>query len=349
MARFLRILPLLFLYSSFNCYSQGNLVPNWSFEDTIKCINNVCGFTSYVADWNGQGGGGGLCYCTAQCPNAYMLNVPKNDAGFQYARTGVSYALIYTYISDTATNRFNHGGGPGWQNFRNYIQAHLISSLNNGTKYFVTFYVSLANTSEFACNDIGAYLSDSALKFDTVTKSMVKWYIKPQIANNPVTNPLTDTLNWLKVTGSYIAKGGEKYIIIGNFLSDTTSHIVYLPWNYNTGTTASYYYIDDVVVSTDSLLASVGGSTAAAEAKAVEVKVFPNPANTKLNIEIPVTEGRVFSIYLFNNMGQLILGRTLQSGLTMLHLDTFSNGLYYYRITDSQGNLIKADKQLIIH
>jgi len=34
---------------------------------------------------------------------------------------------------------------------------------------------------------------------------------------NPV---ITDTLNWIKISGIYAANGGEDHIIIGNFYDD---------------------------------------------------------------------------------------------------------------------------------
>ncbi len=170
------LLIILFpLMPYFRLEAQTNLVPNYSFEDTIQCIQFPDEFTGYVANWNGQGAGGGLCYFTAQCSGDYGGGawVPKNILGYQYARTGVSYAGTYNYISDTATARANSQlCSCNWNdscfecNYRNYIQAQLFTPLSNGVKYFVTFYVSLANTSEFVCNDIGAYLSDSALNFN---------------------------------------------------------------------------------------------------------------------------------------------------------------------------------------
>ena len=351
------LLIVLFpLMPYFRLEAQTNLVPNYSFEDTLRCINNPDNFSGYVADWNGQGGGGGLCYFTAQCPGDYAGGawVPKNNTGFQYARTGVSYAGTYNYISDTATTRGNPLGDSCFEcNYRNYIQTHLISPLSNGIKYFVTFYVSLANSSEFACNDIGAYLSDSALNFNNYYvgyqggRNLVKDYLVPQIANNPITNPLTDTLNWMKVTGSYIAHGGEKYIIIGNFLSDTSSHIVYLPWNYKANT-AAYYYIDDVFVTTDSLLA--GEHEPAAKAKAGEVKVYPNPNNGKFALTLPsLTDNGGGVAEVYNMLGQRVYRTNIEQGILNIDISGQPNGVYLYRLTDSNGNLIKADRIAIIH
>jgi hypothetical protein len=67
----------------------------------------------------------------------------------------------------------------------------------------------------------------------------------PQVVSNVF---LTDTLNWMKVSGYFVAQGGEEYLTIGNFKSfasgDTLN--IYSP---NTNIySGAYYYIDDVSV-----------------------------------------------------------------------------------------------------
>src|SRR6185437_1464359 len=319
MKRILLFLSLITFHFSF-CSAQ-NLVPNQSFEDIIHCVNADDEFNDSVADWRGQSAGGGLCYFTSQCGQIVQVDVPSNEFGFQYAHTGVSYAGIYTYISDTAS----HASDSNW---RNYIEAKLTSPLANGTKYYVTFYVSLPNFMNFACNDIGAYISDSLIVLDTMHYSYVKEYLIPQIANNPITHPLTDTLNWIKVTGTYIANGGEKYIIIGNFKNDTLSHIQYLGHRSHGGTGA-YYYIDDVFVTTDSLLA--GEDEVKVESEKVEV--YPNPSNGVFSIEVNNEKLKVNSeVEVYNMMGEKIYTAQLNSSNTQMDLSNNTDGIYLYRV-----------------
>ena len=331
---------ILFSFDVFFINAQ-NLVPNWSFEDTIKCVNTEDEFNGYVADWKGQGGGGGLCYLTSQCSGAILINVPSNEFGFQYAHTGVSYAGIYTFVCDTCYQ--GYPSDTSYYNFRNYIEAKLTSPLTNSTKYYITFYVSLGDKFNYACNDIGAYLSDSALKFDTTKIGRVKDYIIPQIANNPIANPLTDTLNWQKVTGIYIANGGEQYIIIGNFKNDSNSHfhLMGLPGG---NITAAYYYIDDVFVTTDSALADASELTVESE----KIKVYPNPASTMLNIEVQ-NNSEQDNFCLYNDFGQLVECTRMNNNFNTVSVSNLPAGLYYYRITDENGKLIKADKVAVIH
>src|SRR5690606_13010817 len=70
-------------------------------------------------------------------------------------------------------------------------------------------------------------------------------YLTPQV-QNPQGNIIIDTLNWVAITGTYTANGTEKYLMLGNFLSDedTDTLTVNLTWSaYNYITEAN---IDDV-------------------------------------------------------------------------------------------------------
>ncbi|MEO6882594.1 MAG: T9SS type A sorting domain-containing protein [Bacteroidia bacterium] len=317
-----------------------NLVPNYSFEDTIQCSPNGQ-FTGYVKNWTGQGGGGGLEYFTSQCSD-YYFGVPTNDVGHQNAHTGVSYAGIYTYVDSLYY--------PTDPNNRDYIQDSLISSLIAGTKYYLTFYVSLTDTMAYACNNMGAYFSDSALVFNNTTNGRVKPYLHPQVINDVVHNPLTDKVNWMKVSGSFVAAGGEQYIVIGNFVDDAHVDTVFVGPKNSLYSLTAYYYIDDVIVSTDSTY-SDSLFTGVNEIKPVKanVKVYPNPATNLLNVAVDMQQIKSGSICLYNTTGQRVECEDLSGNITSISTNKLSAGLYYYRITDSYGNLVKADKVVITH
>jgi hypothetical protein len=97
----------------------------------------------------------------------------------------------------------------------------------------------------YACHDIGAYFSSYSFGFDMYLQGY-----NPQVKNDPVNNPLTDTLNWMEVKGTFKASGAECFITIGNFLSDTVSHYTYMhpPIEFTSDWHHSYYYLDDVSV-----------------------------------------------------------------------------------------------------
>src|SRR6185312_1133364 len=206
----------IILFHAFFFTNAQNLVPNYSFEDTLQCISGLEQFGGYVMDWTG----GAPEYFTSHC-NEPGDSVPLNWWGYQYPHTGYAYAGIYTYVSDSCSSCPKAN-----ENLRDYIQDKLVDSLKVGVKYFTTFYVCPADTSWYYCNNIGAYFSDSSLRYAS-NFQYVKSYLTPQVQNDPIKNPLTLARTWIKVSGSFVASGSEKYIVIGNFKNDSTSSIVY--------------------------------------------------------------------------------------------------------------------------
>lgn len=70
----------------------------------------------------------------------------------------------------------------------------------------------------------------------------------PQVVN---TTLLDDTLNWIKIEGSFIANGTEEYISIGNFYPDSLSGFVhsYPAAPLSGSLRGAHYFIDDVSVT----------------------------------------------------------------------------------------------------
>ncbi len=111
---------------------------------------------------------------------------------------------------------------------KEYIQGSLIHELNDGGKYCVAFYVlfdsfSWVGTNFYGFNvfhtsSLGIFFSNN--KISRNDDHAFYEYYPPQI-QNPLDRFLTDSVNWMLVSGSFVAEGGEKYITIGNFLPDT--------------------------------------------------------------------------------------------------------------------------------
>ncbi len=62
------------------------------------------------------------------------------------------------------------------------------------------------------------------------------------------------------------------------------------------------------------------------------ITIYPNPANEFLNIE---TKGNIKEIYLYNNIGQLLL-TTFEKNINLQNLQ---NGLYFIRILLKDGTI----------
>jgi len=159
---------------------------------------------------------------------------------FQYPHSGNAYCNIQVV-----------GSLPF--DYREYIQSKLIKGLSAGQTYCVKFYTNLNDNSTAYIKPIGAYFDDGSVSAPPHYGLAVA---SPQIFNS--LQPLNDTLNWMKIEGSFTSTGIETYISIGNFFSSSNSDIVLI------GTPSfwdSYYYIDDVSVIDASLPAYAGNDT----------------------------------------------------------------------------------------
>jgi|GEM_PF-6272404 hypothetical protein len=92
-----------------------------------------------------------------------------------------------------------------------------------------------------------------------------------------------------------------------------------------------------------------GGNDISDSSKAHDANVYPNPANTQLNVEVQLQQGGSDNICLYNMMGEKVICEELTNSVTTFAIDRLSAGIYLYRITDVAGNLIKADKVIITH
>jgi hypothetical protein len=232
-----RFILLLTLFLGGYCQfaRAQNLVPNPSFEEYHECPSFHSMFHT-IDHWTAPNRA--TTDYLNKCSIGNVVSIPNNYFGNQPARTGNAYAGIHPYETG--------------YNYREYVQVQLIQPLQAGETYHVEFYVSLSSVFNTSISNLGAYLSVDAPSSDdySLLNNVVG---SPQI-RNPAGNLLTDTLNWTKIRGVYKAKGGEQFITIGNFDDDDHTELLASP----TSPTLSYYYIDDVSVSTCSIETYLG-------------------------------------------------------------------------------------------
>ena len=312
------VLFLIFYFAFLFSYSQ-NLVPNGSFEDTLACPTFLSEI-SKAFPWFGATTGTPDYY--NKC-NVSGVGMPNNVMGYQQARTGEAYVGLYVLSTI---------------NFREYLEIRLMNSLKENNKYCIEFYVSLANTSHFAANSIGMYVSQDSIYNNN---SSVLSY-SPQISNFN-DSIISDTLNWIKISGNYTASGGEKFIIIGNFNNDANTKIDTLTGN----TYGAYYYIDDVSVT----LCDSSDTTGIAENEHIASRFFvhpnPNNGNMQLDYKIPEQQQGVFEIY--DLTGRKILRKLLNGEQNTITISDaiLNEGIYFYKLTVN-GKLVTWDKVVVI-
>jgi hypothetical protein len=242
-------LLLLSFLLCINVKAQLNLVKNPSFEQYSLCPNSFDQI-SYATSWHSIDTNGIVScaseYCNV-CATGGGIGVPSGGDYYQYPRTGNGMAQTAMFFDES----YYYPIG------RNYMQGQLKNTLENGKPYCVTFYVVLEEKSGNASNNIGAYLDNGSIDSTTLsTCGFPQTQYTPQVEETTI---ITDTLNWIKVEGSFIANGNEKFITIGNFKDK--AHTSYVPFNTTSGVHISFYLVDDVSVIESSIKAYAGNDT----------------------------------------------------------------------------------------
>lgn len=123
--------------------------------------------------------------------------------------------------------------------------------MKKGLKYCVKFNVSLSEASKYASNNIGARFTKKAYsteaKVPMITQEMDELVMH---FDNSLTIQ-SARYNWSEICGVYTAKGGEKFITLGNFLSDEDTKYERMKKAKDSKAkiiVAAYYYIDDISV-----------------------------------------------------------------------------------------------------
>jgi hypothetical protein len=318
------LITLLFL-CEFENKAQVNLVPNYSFEDTISCPYSSAQI-HYSSSWIDPNNGSSDYFNSCNNTSSGYVGIPVNMGGHQLALTGEAYSGLYVYFNNI---------GP----WREYIQVQLNSQLQNGKNYYVEFFVSLADTVSVAAT-VSLYFSDTAIS----GTSAQLFNVIPQIINDDITNPLTSKTTWSKVSGTYNASGNENYITIGNFKDDNNTDTTQVSGGSYPG---SYYYIDDV-----SVICLDCDTTAGIDELGNEMyfKLFPNPNDGTMNFSYSMKEGSSGELTLYDLAGKLIANYSLNSGddnlLTIMETQ-LNAGIYFCKVMiDQQMEL--SEKIVII-
>ncbi len=240
------LLAFSFCIVSFCFNAQINYVINGSFEQLDSCSvymqnNTIWNYAplNLTHRWDTLKNGGGYGIILHGCFNPNPSDgVPSNlyGGGYQFAHSGNAYAyLVYLkYTPDPSVN------------WRWYAQQKMSNKLVAGKTYCVTYWANLINYVNYAVDELGAYFDDGSIQSIGWAKEAPA---TPQV-KSPTGIFYKDTLNWMKVQGSFVADGTEEYITIGNFRYTAATTFTALDGN-NTAGIASYFIDDVSVIETD--------------------------------------------------------------------------------------------------
>lgn len=211
--------------------SAQNLVPNGSFEEFFKCPGsyNYEITEKFAPGWFSANRGTPDLFNACSKGDA---GVPTNWAGFSKAYSGVGYAGIYCYTKN---------------GYREYLQTELTEAMQAGGKYYIEFYYKLSSNSKYSIDRIGLAIADSAKR----RKDDFEVYGVPTYELILPAAYTRTTGVWAKCGYTYIAKGGERYITIGNFSNNAktrTYHIHFSKAKEAMLNTSAYFFVDDVSV-----------------------------------------------------------------------------------------------------
>lgn len=87
--------------------------------------------------------------------------------------------------------------------------------------------------------------------------------------------------------------------------------------------------------------------TSVSEFDKVDVKVYPNPASTSVNINIAKSD-LVEKINIYNAMGQVVATQEVTSANTVVNVASLSQGFYTYQLVNANGEVLKIDRLSIV-
>lgn len=224
-----------FLLASNSSFGQQNLILNGDFEEYWECPNETaqiarCKFV-YNPLPNGPIGFSSTSDYFNSCSNTFSANtnVPNAVFGYQEPRSGNGYCGFS--FEDYGNNLY----------YSEYIQIELSEPLKPFFTYKIKGYFNLANNWSYTSTDIHFKLVPDLVIYN----DFLSEFMSPDYKN--ITTIVSDTIEWTEISFDFIAKGGEKYLIIGDFNNGLNTNFIYL-YNELITTKSVYFYVDDVSI-----------------------------------------------------------------------------------------------------
>lgn len=217
-----------------------NLVPNPSFEQVETCPYAI-GFQhgDRPRDWFSWNQSPDYFNACAQPVNGAdtMVGVPLNGWAYQSAWDGEAYVGVYAF--GTA------------ETYREYVGAQLVCPLVVGQTYNVSFRANLARNgttwnSGGACNNLGVLFTMASNAWTAPSTSTpgpaFSFRNHAHVYSQQI---ISDTADWVLVSGSFVADSAYRHIVLGNFFQNTLTDTVPSEIGY----VLAYYLIDSVSVT----------------------------------------------------------------------------------------------------
>ncbi|MDZ4823272.1 MAG: hypothetical protein SH856_07420 [Flavobacteriales bacterium] len=288
-----------------------NLLPNPDFENYSECPNTIGliqNTTGWIS-WNGSPDYHNACSPGTTFDNQ-QIDVPSNGFGYQEAHSGSGYTGFYGCL------------GNGVPNYREFMACQFHQPLDIGTTYYFSMYVSNAYCgyfwSTYSCNNLGIFLCTNGEQYDYLNGDPLpipnysQWYYEELVS---------DTSEWVLLSGNFVADSAYTHLAIGNFFDDSMTEAVN---NSEFPSGGGYYYIDDVCLSTNA-----------------ECAVNPSVHEVGMADKLARLNGNLYSLHLtmqpelctlYNSSGMPFSSFRFGLGDNLVDLSQFSQGLYFLEL-----------------
>ncbi|WP_088341633.1 OmpA family protein [Robiginitalea sediminis] len=204
-----------------------NLIPNPGFEEHARCPAAMGNLSEDLPGWKAPTAGSTDYFHACST----VMAVPGNFNGSQPPAEGQAYAGMYFFA-------------PG--DYREYLQVGLTEPLAPEVTYVLSFRISLAENSDYALSEVGALFSTHPVSAPTKKVLGRKYWhaakgARAFLETIPSGGFYSDTGNWMGLTLEYKARGGERYLTVGNFKPNARTRKQRTPGGSNKG---AYYYLD---------------------------------------------------------------------------------------------------------
>ncbi len=309
------LLTLLTLVSIQQLSSAQNLLNNPDFEQYISCPSAL-GEIHYCNNWWSANNGSPDYFNSCDQSTA---NVPNGYFGYQPAYNGNAYAGIICYM------------GVAPQNTREYISQKLATPMEIGAHYKVSMKVSMSNRSQYTMKGIGAYFYTDTLAIDTAHVHQLN--VTPQIDYTPY-GFITDTVNWLTLSDSFVASETFDHIIIGCFKTDNVLDTSLV--NANSFLETAYYFIDGVIVEKITSTGINGVAT-------INPTISPIPLVTVSKLTFSNMQQLAYQLNIFDVQGRMIRRiENIRKSEIIIERGDLNSGCYFYELKSEDGAVAKG-------
>jgi hypothetical protein len=308
MKKYLQILFSVFcLGTGFTAQSQENLIANPGFEEIedYEYLNNnqteiVVG--QRIKNWFGSmdvlsnnvsdshsgrmvrssveyHDNSTVTSCRCTMPSNYTCSARTIYAHGGKGKTGLELYSGRSEYKDGAYHPFNGRF--------NYLETKLKEPLKTGQVYHLEFYIYYSQLSAWGLTNLGAVFTNGSV----VANHGSVLFDKPAVVFKDVSK-LNEGENWIKVSGNFKAKGGERFMSLGTFRLNALLMVEGKGLGNHMWDEESYYYFDDF------LLTENNSDTAAVQiinTNKIKRDVQPVFANYILNPGFEDSKGKQYS------------------------------------------------------